>query len=183
MFGRSITRLAISKALVIVLAASAAVIGGPEPVAANPGDAWVFAGNYYSITWSQFALMNNGRALLRYRAGAGSTPNSCVKTTSEQAGGWLPRGFYTPYGTWWNYPGTIVKGPAIGLENKDCGNGTIRTELFVHSSYPWTENRYYSYGCIKLASTGTAAQPGGDIASAVFYHVLRGYPSPIAVYY
>ncbi|WP_050668445.1 L,D-transpeptidase [Luteipulveratus halotolerans] len=85
---------------------------------------------------------------LRYRAGSGDgSKDPCYKNH-----GWLPNGRYDVR-MYANYPGTTVRGKAFWLSDKSCGNGVTRTELFIHTSSPWSSSRYYSNGCIKLTPT------------------------------
>jgi hypothetical protein len=103
-----------------------------------------------------------------WRAGSGMLgkrgKNSCTRNV-----GWLPNGRYgvTLHR---NYPGNLIKGTALRLDNKRCGNGTVRQNLFIHTEtgagnrqcpnrrgdqacrweYP-SYNDYRSAGCIKLA--------------------------------
>jgi len=119
--------------------------------------------NTNSTLWWKYALDNDmvytGSA---WRAGTGST------TACNQVGrGWLPVGWYDTWGHWDNYDG-LIKGRVFYLQDKRCGDGTLRTELFIHSEetasngqycpsgyddpYCWESwIDYYSSGCIKLA--------------------------------
>ena len=130
-----------------------------------------------SIGWFELDRTSNTSSTLRWkyaldndmvytgaswRAGTGST------TACNQIGrGWLPVGWYDTWGHWNNYDG-LIKGRVFYLQDKRCGDGTLRTELFIHSEETasngqycptsgddpycwegWTD--YYSNGCIKLA--------------------------------
>jgi hypothetical protein len=100
----------------------------------------------------------------QWRAGSGTTQDECQKDY-----GWLPNGTYSSVGYHANWPGSVVQGPVVILPDKMCVDGFhVRTELFVHSSYPWSSGHYASAGCIKLASTGTPSSAGGDVVSAVY---------------
>ena len=103
-----------------------------------------------------------------WRAGSGfegqAATNACAKGR-----GWLPNGTYSfiQYDDYW---GQLIKGRAFYLGNKACRNGTVRTELFIHTEtgagnkqcrntpgdqicrweYPKI-NDYKSYGCIKMS--------------------------------
>lgn len=99
------------------------------------------------------------------RAGSGRNMNECQTSSMPPVdnGGWIPNGvwtvqFYAP-----NYNGQIIKGPAVRLIDRQCYNGTWRTEIFIHSAFPWSSGQYKSQGCIKVSSTGTAGNAGGDI--------------------
>lgn len=103
-----------------------------------------------------------------WRAGSGfegaAATNECAKGR-----GWLPNGTYSfiQYDDYW---GQLIKGRVFYLGNKACRNGTLRTELFIHTEtgrhnkqcrdrkgdqrcrweYPKI-NDYKSSGCIKLS--------------------------------
>jgi hypothetical protein len=80
------------------------------------------------------------------RAGSGDgTTNGCVVNH-----GWLPNGSYRVHEAFNNNPGGIVTGHAFYLNDTYCSNGTWRSALFIHSSYPWSDNDYFSEGCIKV---------------------------------
>jgi hypothetical protein len=100
-----------------------------------------------------------------WRAGSGSSTDACWI-----GHGWLPTGWYDLNGHWDGYNGTIRE-RVFYLQNKQCWNGTWRTELFVHSEetadqgqycptagddpYCWEgDYDYYSNGCIKLSRAG-----------------------------
>ena len=89
--------------------------------------------------------------------------------------GWLPNGDYRVK-QWNDYPGNVIKGRAFQLDNKRCGNGTLRQDLFLHTEQgPGSRqcadrrgdqpcrwefpriNDYKSFGCIKLAPGDLAA--------------------------
>ncbi len=103
-----------------------------------------------------------------WRAGAGMLGkrgrNACVRNR-----GWLPNGTYAVK-LYNDYPGNLIKGRALRLEDKRCPNGTVRRNLFVHTEQGarnrqcpnrrgdqvcrWEFPRYNDYksaGCIKLA--------------------------------
>ena len=103
-----------------------------------------------------------------WRAGSGfggpSTTRECVRGR-----GWLPDGRYSfvQYDDYW---GNLIKGRAFFLGSKRCRNGTMRTELFIHTEtgahnrqcrnrpgdqvcrWEWPGiNDYRSAGCIKMS--------------------------------
>jgi hypothetical protein len=98
-----------------------------------------------------------------WRAGSGTSTDAC-----EVGKGWLPTGWYTLKGHWNGYEGSKIKGRVWWVQDKQCSNGTWRTELFIHteensnngqtctSAYddPFCWERvedHYSQGCIKLS--------------------------------
>lgn len=113
---------------------------------------------------------DDGRTLVEkrsWRAGSGFTKRSTDPCRRND--GWLPNGGYRPR-LHANYWGNLIKGRAIYLGNKPCGNGTLRRDLFIHTEqgdrnrqcpdrkgdqvcrweYP-KFNDYRSYGCIKMS--------------------------------
>lgn len=101
-----------------------------------------------------------------WRAGSGTSTDACWI-----GHGWLPVGWYDLNGHWDNYGGDI-QGRVFYLQNKQCWNGTWRTELFIHSEetagqgqycptpgddpYCWEGDfDYYSNGCIKVSRAGS----------------------------
>ena len=103
---------------------------------------------------------------MSWRAGSGTGTDECAVGR-----GWLPGGWYDLNGHWDNYDGSKVKGRVFYLQNKQCYNGTWRTELFIHSEetaangqscptsgddpFCWEgDSDYYSAGCIKMSRAG-----------------------------
>jgi hypothetical protein len=76
-----------------------------------------------------------------------------------------PAGNYALSNSSWNpnWPGTSVRGPVIQLPDHKCYDGTPRTQLFIHSTYPWDPSHYHSQGCVKLSNTGGPSPATGDI--------------------
>lgn len=103
-----------------------------------------------------------------WRAGSGNGGNwnnECVRNE-----GHLPNGRYKILGWYNNYDGSVINGRAVRLEDKQCVNGTWRTELFIHSEQTvnneqggtegsrWDgENDYKSEGCVKMHPTDIAS--------------------------
>ena len=101
----------------------------------------------------------------QWRAGSGQSGvhNDCLIGQ-----GWLPRGWYSQWGHFNHYDGTI-KGRVWYWQDKWCHDGSaLRTELFTHTEetadngqycptsgddrYCWDgAYDYYSNGCIKIA--------------------------------
>jgi hypothetical protein len=121
------------------------------------------------LHWRVFRVQNGSRTLLEHRswrAGSGFTRHST--NACRRNDGWLPNGYYAPR-LHANYHGSLIKGRAIFLGAKRCANGTLRTDLFIHTEqddrnsqcpdrpgdqvcrweYPKIDD-YRSYGCIKL---------------------------------
>jgi hypothetical protein len=136
------------------------------------------------IIWRAFRQTDDGswRLLERadWRAGSGfggpSTTNECVRGR-----GWLPDGAYS-FVQYDDYRGNLIKGRAFFLGSKRCRNGTLRTELFIHTEtgagnhqcanrpgdqicrWEWPKvNDYRSAGCIKMS-------PGDLLALTRHYH-------------
>ncbi|MGN6576846.1 MAG: hypothetical protein ACTHKG_14290 [Nocardioides sp.] len=121
------------------------------------------------LHWRVFRVQDGGRTLLEHRswrAGSGFTRHST--NACRRNDGWLPNGYYAPR-LHANYHGSLIKGRAIFLGAKRCANGTLRTDLFIHTEqgdrnsqcpdrpgdqvcrweYPKIDD-YRSWGCIKL---------------------------------
>lgn len=155
------------------------------PSWANPGDVWLFQKNTSDRTNSRLFLLNGLSTVGSWRAGSGMNTNECDKADparGDNIGGWLPNGTYTVITYSYNWPGTVVRGPVLRLSDKYCWNGTtLRTELFVHSTYPWSTSHYSSTGCIKVSNTGGPSPAYGDIRRVVDLHVARAQPSTLIV--
>jgi hypothetical protein len=135
------------------------------------------------LTWFDFTRQSNAWSTLRlvweqvpghfssaaWRGGSGTSTNACWINR-----GWLPGGWYDLWGHWNNYDGSAIKGRVFRLQDKACWNGTLRTELFIHSEetagngqycptpyddpFCWEGDfDYYSSGCIKVNHWGDLA--------------------------
>ena len=136
----------------------------------------VFVKNYdhpwrSEVVWRVTRRQADGDVVVRdresWRAGSGfggeSTTDSCVKNV-----GWLPDGRYrvTQHA---NYQGSLIHGRAFFLGAKECHDGTLRTDLFLHTETGdhnqqcadrpgdqicrWEApkvNDWRSHGCIKM---------------------------------
>jgi hypothetical protein len=192
----------------IVLAATAALLLTaviplirPQPANAVPSCAYFDFDKGTNInstlTWKWYD--NFGRCLYSnsWRAGSGKTTDPC-----QSFQGWLPNGWYdSPSGMRHQWQGQSIWGRVWTLQNKQCSNGTWRTELFIHTEETiqsgqscsgnaddpqcWDSsaapgaaagtNDFYSEGCIKVRR----ASPEGswpDAMSAVHstYHGNQG---------
>jgi hypothetical protein len=98
-----------------------------------------------------------------WRAGSGTNTDTC-----DVGDGWLPNGWYDLWGMYDHKDGTAIDGRAWYLQDKQCHDGTWRTELFIHTeetvdngqSCPTSGDDphcwegtfdYKSNGCIKIA--------------------------------
>lgn len=111
-----------------------------------------------TVTWT------GGSTNRSWQAGSGNGgnwSNPCVRNE-----GHLPSGTYQIQRWYDNYDGSVINGRAIHLEDKQCADGTWRTELFVHSEQTedneqggtegsrWDgEQDYKSEGCVKMNPT------------------------------
>lgn len=123
------------------------------------------------IRWHMWRVIDGKWTLrenLKWRAGSGMGgkrgTNSCINDV-----GWLPNGTYRlKYHR--DYPGSLIKGRALQLDNKRCANGNLRFALFIHTEqgarsrqcrdragdqacrweFPKI-NDYKSAGCIKMS--------------------------------
>jgi hypothetical protein len=121
------------------------------------------------LHWRVFRVRDGSRTLvehLSWRAGSGFTRHST--NACRRNDGWLPNGYYAPR-LHANYQGSLIKGRAIFLGAKRCADGTMRTDLFIHTEqgdrnrqcpdrpgdqvcrweYPRIDD-YRSFGCVKL---------------------------------
>ncbi len=170
---RTVARLAISMLIAFL---------GPQllvaPAAADHGY-WEFkksTNKDSTLKWNLTGQYhNNVTASESWRAGSGISTDVCA--TDE---GWLPNGWYDAWGML-NKKDGVIKGRAIHIQDKVCHDGTIRTELFIHTEetmendqycptsgddpYCWeTVDDYLSEGCIKVAYPGGAFNDAiGDV--------------------
>jgi hypothetical protein len=80
-----------------------------------------------------------------YRAGSGQNTNACDKadpSRGDYVGGWLPNGWYSITGHYHNYPGSDIQGRVWHFQDHACSNGTMRTELFIHSEETSDQGQY-----------------------------------------
>lgn len=118
---------------------------------------WIFTRNNANFKNGRLRLsIVGGATYWETRAGSGSNNNECIKHNPKKGilGGPLPAGSYTFYAD--NKMGGVVHGPVLRLPSRLCRNGTVnRTDLYVHSTYPWQgANNYSSYGCVKVSNAG-----------------------------
>ena len=173
----------LSRWLAVVTAAVLAVVGfgvRPAHAAVSFVGHFTFVKNRSDPTNSRlnFVVLRNDpdrpRTVLSasWRAGSGDgSENACYRDH-----GWLPNGTYNVF-AWKNHTG-IITGHAFQLNDKKCSNGTPRTELFVHSSYPWSTSRYHSEGCIKLSNTDINAAYNDFVA---FFAINRWHSGMLTV--
>jgi hypothetical protein len=167
-----------TRLLVVLLALAGGLLVAPPPTSAAVSERYAvitFHKNYSNtlrstLTWQVFEVRDGVRTTVAkdsWRAGSGFTrksTNSCRKNN-----GWLPNGRYRPK-LYDDYHGNLIKGRAILLGAKRCHNGTMRTDLFIHTEqgagsrqcrnrkgdqacrweYPQI-NDYRSLGCVKLS--------------------------------
>lgn len=131
------------------------------------------------------ALFEHSTFSFIYNATAGSGTagyDECKKSTaSSPPGGPIPAGSYDVTAHYLNHTGTVT-GPAIQLSDHLCYDGkTLRTELFMHSSYPWSSSHYHSEGCIKVSNTGGPSPASGDVMAMYNVHNFVGYPNHAGV--
>lgn len=135
------------------------------------------------VVWRLFQRDANTWKLVQthsWRAGSG-LPGKGGENSCAWSRGWLPNGTYRVR-QYNNYPGHVIKGRAFRLDNKNCGNGNVRHDLFLHTEqtagnhqcrnrrgdqpcrWEWPKiNDYKSLGCIKMAP--------GDLAQlTALYH-------------
>ena len=162
-------------AAVLLALVSALLVAPPASAAVTHEAVITFHKNYANtfrsrLTWELYEIRCGSRTRvqeLSWRAGSGyfrNATNACALNR-----GWLPDGTYGPR-LFRDYHGNLIKGRAIYLGRKACGDGTMRTDLFIHTEqgagsrqcadrrgdqvcrweYPKI-NDYRSYGCVKLS--------------------------------
>ncbi|MEU5048872.1 L,D-transpeptidase [Streptomyces sp. NPDC021096] len=143
-------------AVATALAATALLAPAGEAAPAAAADYLQFTKD--TPAHSRLTVFRDHRPVAEYRAGSGTSEQEC-----ERGRGWLPDGTYTLGRHHTAYNGNLVKGYAIELGDKRCHDGTLRTELFIHSEMTrdggsggpenqrWDgESDYTSHGCVKL---------------------------------
>ena len=170
-------RRALSGLLLTVSALAAPVSGqvaAPAPAyAAEPVRALIIFDKNSRNPWNSRVIWKAYRGYERleratWRAGSGfggpHTRDACYRNR-----GWLPNGVYS-FVQHENYWGSLIKGRAFSLGSKACHDGTVRTDLFLHTEqgdrntqcadrkgdqvcrWEWPKvNDYRSAGCIKMS--------------------------------
>lgn len=111
-----------------------------------------------TLAWANVSWTQGGS----WRAGSGQPGyDECHRSTDYplDRGGWLPNGTWSITGSYSNYNGQVIKGPAIRLADRQCYNGNLRQEIFIHSAFPWASTQYLSQGCIKVSSRAQRRRP------------------------
>ena len=132
-----------------------------------------------SIGWFDFKRITNTNSTLWFKWSDNTNPELVQSSPGWRAGsgdstacgyinhGWLPVGWYDGWGHWNNYD-SLIKGRVFWVQDKRCGDGTLRTELFIHTEEtaangqscptagddPYCWEAVYDYnsgGCIKVA--------------------------------
>lgn len=162
--------------LVVVVLVGSTLVAAPAQAAPQWRGVITFDKNSSNPANSRLVWQLQKRASKRWatvekrswRAGSGMLgkrgKNPCIRNV-----GWLPNGRYGAT-LHRNYAGNSIKGTALRLDDKRCGNGTIRQSLFIHTEtgagnrqcadrpgdqlcrweFP-TYNDYKSAGCIKIS--------------------------------
>lgn len=168
------TRLRLTSRRVALLGAMAlmlSVLSAAQPAMATPGwahgnDMWFKPGSTH--TNGTLYAYRNDSVYTSMTAGSGLS-NSYSVCTSDK--GRLPNGWYSSAYDHHvnNKNGTSIDGRVWGLTDKDCGNGTIRWGLFIHSEETVSNGQscptsgddkhcwesaawdYRSNGCVKIS--------------------------------
>lgn len=162
------------------LATTVALLAAPAPAAyaapaveADPVHALIIFDKSAKNPWHSTVVWKayRGEELLEratWRAGSGfggpHTRDACYRNR-----GWLPNGVYS-FVQHDDYAGNLIKGRAFYLGNKRCHDGTLRTDLFIHTEtgagnqqcadrkgdqlcrWEWPKiNDYRSAGCVKMS--------------------------------
>ena len=165
--------LALLTAACFVTVAPAARTETAEAAAQEPVRALIIFDKNSRNPWNSTVIWKayRGGDLLEratWRAGSGfggpHTRDACYRNR-----GWLPNGVYS-FVQHENYWGSLIKGRAFSLGSKACHDGTVRTDLFLHTEqgdrntqcadrkgdqvcrWEWPKfNDYRSAGCIKMS--------------------------------
>ena len=164
-------RIARRMALLGAMAVLLSVMSPAEPAMATPG--WAFGNDM----WFKPGTTNINGTLRAYKNDAQYTSMtagsglSSSYTPCQTSLGRLPDGWYGSANGHHihNKNGTDIDGRVWGLEDKDCGNGTVRTALFIHTEetvnnlqscptsgddpHCWetADWDYRSLGCVKIS--------------------------------
>ena len=157
-----------SKLLALLIVVCSSVVLSAHAASAS-AFSWIYVRNASNTSAGTLYLTTGLSNTWAVRGGSGTgTSDDCASSA-----GYLPGGAYSIVASFTNHSGAVV-GPAIQLSNQLCHTGRVlRTELFIHSNFPWAGN-YKPNGCIKLSSSGSAGAAGGDISRAVFYQRYYG---------
>lgn len=128
-----------------------------------------------------------------WRAGSGANQDPCDKSTEQSpAGGWLPNGNYDLYQMYNTKDCCEIRGRAWQFQDKACSDGTLRTELFIHSEetasngqdctaaaddpHCWeNDDDYKSVGCIKVRYSEPGANWGMSELHTHYHNNDGGY--------
>ncbi|MFD8787306.1 L,D-transpeptidase [Kitasatospora sp. NPDC059599] len=181
--------------LLLAAGLTAALAAGTAPAAqattqaaartADNGVRLVFVKNHEHPDRSTLSVRVGGETIASYRAGSGLGASAEGRDSCRTNKGWLPNGTYRIEGHERHRDRTI-KGFAIAIADKKCSDGTLRSDLFIHSEMRADGNQgtteatrwdgdsdYRSYGCIKL---------NPDHIKALFTKLDdRGWPATLEV--
>ncbi|GAB7180197.1 hypothetical protein ATKI12_0028 [Kitasatospora sp. Ki12] len=177
-------------ALLLAAGLTAAVAAGTAPTAqaADNGVRLTFVKNHEHPDRSTLSVRVGGETLASYRAGSGVGASAEGRDSCRTNKGWLPNGTYRIEGHE-RHRDSVIKGLAIALADKKCSDGTLRSDLFIHSEMKadgtqgtpqepeptrWDGDQdYRSFGCIKLHP---------DHIKALFAKLdARGWPTTLEV--
>ncbi len=157
-------------ALVAAVIAALVLAVAPPPVEATPGLAYGNYAWYNPGTTATNGLLKTYVGYASYSsvtAGSGNGPNwnnPCISNVGR-----LPNGWYSTHNDKHvNNKNDTIKGRVWGISDKNCGNGTIRSELFIHTEETSTNGQtctaapddpycwegtfdYESQGCVKVS--------------------------------
>ena len=153
-----------------LLAALLVLVTGTGTAQATPGldhgnYAWYNPGTTATNGLLKMYSANTTHSSVTAGSGKGSNWNNpCVSSQGRLPNGWYNTGNDKHI----NNKNTLIKGRVWGLADKNCGSGTIRTELFIHTEenvanlqtctaapddpYCWEGSfDYMSEGCVKVS--------------------------------
>ncbi|HEY7070795.1 MAG TPA: hypothetical protein VH479_11810 [Acidimicrobiales bacterium] len=176
-------------------AAGVAAAATPEPAAtpaaaAIPGAPGTTAAAATTYSWVYIRTPNQQRGslllvqdpLVPVQSWASGSGRNGHYDDCERSAGPIPYGSWPVIDTSANWPGSAVRGPVLRLHDAICHDGvTRRTELFVHSTYPWSAGHYQSEGCVKVSSKGTPSTASGDVRAVYDAYFKHGRPTHFVV--
>ena len=160
-------------------AASAAPAARDTTAASAAGFAWIYIRDPQQQRGSLLLVQDPLTPVQSWASGSGRNGHY---DDCERSAGPIPYGSWPVIATSANWPGSVVRGPVLRLHDAVCHDGvTRRTELFVHSTYPWSASHYQSEGCVKVSSKGTPSTASGDVRAVYDAYFKHGGPTRFVV--
>lgn len=152
----------------------------PASAQATPGwtygnDMWFKPGTS-NINGTLYAYKNDS---LYTSMTAGSGMGSAYSTCQSNLGR-LPDGWYSSaHDHHVDNKDNTIKGRVWGLQDKDCGSGTVRTELFIHSEETKTNGQSCPTSGDDPYCWESAAEDYRSLGCVKISHANNGYPDSV----